>query len=243
MFRSFYRRHLFTVVVVGCILFIALTTIAMFFYPGGTATDATTRGYSFFENFFSDLGRTESRTGEANTVAAVLFLVALTLAGSGLGLFFAAFPQFFWQMWPGRVLSILGSLFGLGAAISFVGVAFTPANLSVGAHGQFVIWAFRLFPLAVLCYTPAMFLEKGFPRRYAWYFLGFLALLVGYYQLLMNGPGFGTYEGLVIQAVGQKVIVYASIVSILIQALGARKGRFSSTLERGERGGEAAMLT
>ena len=46
-------------------------------------------------------------------------------------------------------------------------------------------------------------------------------MLIGYYLLLTHGPSFTSPEGLVIQVVGQKVIAYASILSIGIQSLGA----------------------
>jgi hypothetical protein len=103
----------------------------------------------------------------------VLFFIALAAAGSGLVLFFAVFPQFFWQSWPGRLLSLAGSALGIAAGVCFVGVAFTPANLLLKPHGQFVLWAFRLFPLAVACYLPALFLQRAYPRRYAWAFVPF----------------------------------------------------------------------
>jgi hypothetical protein len=83
------------------------------------------------------------------------------------------------------------------------------------------MWAFRLFPLAVLCYVPVMFIDKRYPRLYAWVFAVFCLMLIGYYLLITNGPDFASLEGLVIQAVGQKIIAYASILSIFIQSLGA----------------------
>jgi hypothetical protein len=46
-------------------------------------------------------------------------------------------------------------------------------------------------------------------------------MLIGYYLLMTEGPSMASPEGLVIQVVGQKVIAYASILSILIQSLGA----------------------
>ena len=216
-------QPIFSLVMVGCVLFVVLTLVAMLFYQGSTVNDPTTRGYVFTENFFSDLGRTQTRLGVPNTVSAALFFIALAAAGSGLVLFFLAFPQFFWQNPTGRLLSLLGSALGIGAGICFVGVAFTPANLLLKPHGQFVLWAFRLFPLAVACYIPALFSQRTYPRRYAWALTAFCAVLVGYYLLMTTGPAFGTPQGNIIQAVGQKVVVYASILSILYQAWGAHQ--------------------
>jgi uncharacterized membrane protein len=118
------------------------------------------------------------------------------------------------------------------AGLCFIGVAFTPSNLSRGWHIQFVIRAFQFFPLAVFFYMIALFLHPHYPRRYAWIFAIFWLLLVGYYWLLNNGPATDTAQGLVIQAVGQKIIVYASIISIGLQALGAHKFMTIEHLEK-----------
>jgi hypothetical protein len=213
----------FRLVAIACVLFVVLTGVAMLFYPGGTATDPTTHGYSFFTNFFSDLGLTQTRTGQPNTVSAILFITALTAAGGGLAVFFVAFTQFFAHSIPGRLLSGIGSLFGVISGLCFIGVAFTPANLVSKAHVQFVLWAFAAFPIAAIFYVAAMLRERQYPKRFALVFAVFAALLILYMVLLLSGPSIKTPEGVMIQATGQKAIVYASIISILIQAVGARQ--------------------
>ncbi len=195
----------------------------MVFYAGGTVTDPTARGYSFVQNFFSDLGRTLSPLGEPNTAAAILFATALALAGAGLALFFVASLGFFSRPRLARLLSGLGAVFGVLSGLAFVGVACTPANLLLGPHRWFVLTAFRAFLPAVLCYTAAIFVTPAYPKRFALFYLGFAALLAAYLQLLVRGPAPGSPEGLVIQATGQKIIVYAAIVCIFLQAQGARR--------------------
>jgi hypothetical protein len=61
--------------------------MAMLLYPGGTIRDPSTSGYSFFQNFLSDLGRTVAWGGQPNYRSAFLFvtsfvILALALAGS-----------------------------------------------------------------------------------------------------------------------------------------------------------------
>jgi hypothetical membrane protein len=218
-----WRQRAFSWVIVACLQFVVLTVAAMIFYPGGTVTDPTARGYSFFENFFSDLGRTVSPLGEPNTMAAILFAGALALAGAGLAVFFVASLGFF--SWPrlAKLLSGLGSVFGVLSGLAFVGVACTPANVLLEPHRWFVLMAFRAFLPAVICYTAAILATPAYPNRFAFLYLGFAALLAAYLQLLMRGPAPGTPEGLVIQATGQKIIVYAAIVCSFFQALGARR--------------------
>jgi len=225
MLTSFYpirNRRIFDFVVFGCGLFIALTVIAMFFYPGGTFTDETTRGYSFFENFFSELGLFRAHSGGSNTISFALFFIALSVVGVGLGLFFLAFPQFFQATQSSRALSAIGSVCGILASLCFIAIAFTPADVNFDLHLDFVLWAFRLFPAAVLFFTIAMF-RVGYPAIFRWVFVVFFGLLIGYMLLLELGPDMKTYQGMVIQATGQKIIVYASITSVMLQAWGSRR--------------------
>jgi hypothetical protein len=219
----FWRRNIFTLVINSLILFLVLTSVAMLFYAGGTITDATTSGYSFFHNFFSELGLTKTHAGQPNTISAVLFVTALTLAGAGVIGFFIAFPQFFMQSSAEKWLSGMGSLSGIMTGIGFIGVAVTPVDLHQEIHLFFVFWAFRTFPLAVFCYAIAILLGRQYPKRFALVFIAFGILLTLYLLFLEKGPDIHTPEGMIIQAVGQKIIVYASIISLLIQAFGAKK--------------------
>jgi hypothetical protein len=225
---TFWRKDIFTLVMIGCGLFVVLTVIAMFFYPGGTYSDFDTRGYSFFQNFFSELGLLRTHSGGPKTVSLVLFVIAMILSGSGMMTFFAAFPQFFGKTRTSRTLSLIGSALGVISGICFIGVAAAPADVNKPLHIDLVMWAFRLFPAAVLCYIIVLFREKAYPRGYAWELVVFLVLLIGYILLLEYGPEIGSYGGMVVQAVGQKIIVYASIVSVMIQCWGASHSRYAT---------------
>ncbi len=223
----FWKKGIFYFTIIGSALFIVLTVIAMFIYPGGSLTDPTTKGYSFFSNFFSELGFLVTKSGAVNTPSAVLFITSLTLAGLGLVLFFLAFPQFFQGIKAGWTLSLLGSTFGILSGICFVGVAWAPGDVNLDLHVFFVMWAFRLFPVAVFFYAVAIFRQPDYPNSYGWVFIIFGLLLIVYIFLLEFGPSaMDSTTGQFIQAAGQKVIVYASIGSIMIQANGAIRKNF-----------------
>jgi hypothetical protein len=219
---SFWQKRAFPLVMYGCILFVVLTLVAMLFYHGGTSTDPTKSNYSFFTNFLSALGLTETYDGEPNTVSAILFILAMTLAGGGLVVFSLAFPQFFTSSLSGKLIIGIGSLFGVVSGICFIGVGFTPANLFIEAHGRFVLLAFQAFPVAMVFYVAAILRESRYPNRHAVVFVVFAALLVFYLVLMTRGPGPDTPDGLMIQATGQKVIAYASVISIYLQARAAK---------------------
>ncbi len=211
----------YVVIAGGCGLFIVLTLIAMLTYAGGAVENHAGAGYSFTHNFLSNLGMITALSGRPNWVSAILFFIALSMAGAALVIFFILFRRLFQGTHLQYALSLIGTTIGVLSGISFIGIAFAPADIARPAHIQFVMWAFRLFPLAVLCYVPVLFIDRRYPKVYAWIFAAFSLMLIGYYLLMTNGPSYTSPQGLVIQVVGQKVIAYASILSIGIQSLGA----------------------
>ncbi|PWB51430.1 MAG: hypothetical protein C3F13_13385 [Anaerolineales bacterium] len=214
-------RRSYLAIAIGCGAFVILTLLAMLTYAGGSVDDHSRSGYSLTHSFLSNLGMLTALSGKPNWTSARLFIISLGAAGACLVLFFVIFPRFFRTSRLQQVFSWVGSGLGIVAGICFMGIAFAPADVARSAHVFFVIWAFRLFPLAVLCYLPAMFIDKHYPKVYAWVFTVFCLMLIGYYLLLTNGPSFDSPQGLVIQVVGQKIIAYASIISIFIQSIGA----------------------
>lgn len=219
----FFHRGIFRLAAATCVLFFLMTALAMLVYPGGTYTDHTTHGYSFFANFFSDLGATRTPSGAANTLSMTLFTSSLAIVGIGLAVFFIALTQFFRDSRSGPLLPSFGAFLGAIAGLCFVGVALTPWNLHLAAHNHFVMWAFRTFLGAVLIYGIAILRERNLPKWFAFTFLGFAVLLAAYVLLLTFGPSPKVAAGLHIQVAGQKIIVYASVLTVLIQSSAANR--------------------
>jgi len=205
----------------ACLQFVVLTLAAMLVYPGGSMVDPDGSGYSFFRAFFSELGMTVTDGGRPNLPSALLFVVALTMAGGGLIVFYVATLRFFRRPRLARALSVVGSIFGVISGGAYVGIAWTPVNLFRDAHYDFVLLAFRTFLIAALCYAIAVFVNRSYPNRYGVVYVLFAAMLAGYIGLLTQGPGLETTEGIVVQALGQKIIAYAAIGCTLVQSWGA----------------------
>lgn len=218
-----WQKHTFPLVMTSTLQFIVLTIIAMLVYPGGTLTDPTTERYSFFTNFFSDLGTLTSYNGSSNLAANVLFATALTGAGLGLIYFFAVFPMYFQENRYGRFLSLLGSVCGVITGLGYIGVAFTPADQFIYFHILFVQIAFSAFLGAAIFYTATIFTHPDYPNQYAIVYILFAVLLAVYLWLIFFGPDADTLTGVQIQATGQKIIVYAAILTMFIQAYGAHQ--------------------
>lgn len=101
----------------------------------------------------------------------------------------------------------------------FITVAATPSNVYRAAHNAFVMWAFRTFLLAVVLDGIAILRERELPQSFAFVFVAFSVRLAAYVLLLTIGPAPNSHEGLRVQVLGPKILVYASVVSVLIQAL------------------------
>jgi hypothetical protein len=160
----------------------------------------------------------------------VLFIVALSLAGLSLIIFFLTVPPHFAGNRTARRLSIIGSTVGVISGLGFIGIAAVPSDVNLTVHRLFVYIAFSGFLLVVFCYSAAILKSRAYPRAYAYAYLAYAVVLAVYLVLLFSGPEVETTGGLTIQAVGQKVVVYTGIVCVVIQSWGAyrvERGRIS----------------
>ncbi len=223
MLKRFTRAKTFEFVLLASLSFVFLTALAMALYPGGTQANPQSHGYSFLVNFFSDLGRTRAHNGASNTFSAPLFALALTLAGLALAAFFAAFAGLFWTNLLSRIGAALGAALGILAGASFIGVALTPADVNNPLHGFFVLQAFRSFFLAVLPFSFLILSHRRYSKLGAYVFMAFALFLAAYIALISVGPSPRSPGGLMIQVTGQKLIVYASVACVGVQAILARR--------------------
>ena len=190
----------FRSVITAAIVFLGLTIAAMLLYPGGRVGDPQSIGYSFFTNFFSDLGQTHTHSGATNTVSLALFCIGLVAVAYTIVVFFFAFSDLFPTGTISSRIARAAAWRSVVTAISFLGVAAT----------------------SILACLVASLLERTILRRFALVYGIFAFVLVAYIGLITLGHAPGTAAGAAIQATGQKIIVYASVLTILAQAVIAR---------------------
>jgi hypothetical protein len=209
-------------VVIG-LLFYLLLTLSMLLYPGGTKADHHTQGYSFFTNFLSDLGHTVAISGQSNIASMVLFIMAMILAGIATVLFSLAFTQLF-TLSPLTIrFSRLGALCGLIAGLCVIGVGVVPEDLSSWLHNFCIYAALVVFVAAYLFFFLAVVRTKGLPKRISWVYIA-LGVVLAVYTIIsvwvtFFGPAPGTPAWVIIQATGQKIIVYVAVLALLVESL------------------------
>ncbi|MGH7727402.1 MAG: hypothetical protein ACREM2_01245 [Vulcanimicrobiaceae bacterium] len=213
----------FAVAIAASAAFLVLTVAAMLLYPGGRVGDPASSGYAFFANFFSDLGQTTTYGRHDNTASLVLFCIALAGVAFSTPLFFAAYAALFECASRSRRLALGAVVFSVATGVGFLGVAATPWNLYLRAHNGFVRLAFASFFVAALLAGFAAWGATDGRRRLAFGFAAFAVLLAVYLGMLFAGPPTSTPFGALVQATAQKIIVYAAILTVLFEAIAARR--------------------
>ncbi len=210
-------------IISGCVQFIILTTISMFFYKGGTYIDPSTSNYIFEYNVFSDLGRTVAHSGVSNTISFILFIITLSLFGITQMPFYVSFLSFFKNSNDLNRLSIAGSILGIVNNVSYVGIAFTPSDIIDFLHDILVVIAFSSIFISYILYSRVIFKDKNYPNFYA-SILAVSAIIIGaYFVFLILAQSSTTPIGLFIYAFGQKLMIYTLLICGIIQGFGALK--------------------
>jgi hypothetical protein len=193
----------------------------MLTYSGGTRVDPNSSGYSFFLNFFSDLGRTNS-FGNPNTVSFILFFLALILASFGVAVFFLAINSAIRVEKP-HIMKYT-SILGIISAVLFCCVALTPTNLFPLFHEIFV---FLGFFLSLVVSSLMFFIFKdleAIPKFYSLVFLVYVCVILLYGVVTLLTALFVNMHpplSLFFRATMQKVVIYYMIICFLIQSIGA----------------------
>ena len=118
------------------LLFIPFLGLAILFFKGGTVSDPTTVGYSFYNNFISELGAFTAHNGEFNSPSMFFFIGAMFSLAVGCSLFFLEEKKLFDSTKNTFVFVKIGTLFGVLAGICFglVAIPFDAFDISMKIH-------------------------------------------------------------------------------------------------------------
>ncbi|MHA1111643.1 MAG: hypothetical protein ACTSRE_11115 [Promethearchaeota archaeon] len=223
MNRSFKKFAAISVIVTP-ILFIILTTIAMFLFPGGFKVSGIvfpSTYYRFDIHFFSDLGMLTTEAGRPNIPSAILWCIALTLVGLSFLMYALTLPSYFQKKTVQYRFAIVSSFIAVLSAIGFIGIAWTPWDIFLMPHIFFVFFA---FPVAIgysSLFCVSIFMKKTYPNIFGYLLILFSIAMGVYLWFLFGGPSVDGWEGRIIGALAQKAIVYIMIVLIPVQATGS----------------------
>ncbi|MFX0085395.1 MAG: hypothetical protein ACFFAU_06950 [Candidatus Hodarchaeota archaeon] len=222
-----WKKGAFFLSMIGCIQFVIMTFIAMLTYSGGTRINPNSTGYSFFQNFFSDLGRTISYSGEINMISFLVFLFSVSFTGVSFMAFFIVIPSFFQKTDIERRLSFAVSITGISSSVMFIGIAFTPDNVFSEMHDFFVFSAFSLAFIASILLAYLTYYNENFSFVFSLGYITFIVLILVYGIIGLIFFDIYTMEGMFIRVTTQKIVVYYLMTCFFIQSYGNFK-KYSS---------------
>ena len=195
-------------------LAVLLTGASMLLYPGGTALDASTRGYSFAHNFLSDLGSTVGLNGERNVAGAGFMGLAIVIGVLMLGGSFVVTVRVLSRVPRARIFANLAAAAGALVCAGFLGVALAPIDRAWSLHKMAGLVAFHSFPAATALLAVATARDGRFRAQAAAGWVALTLVLAACIAIAYVGPDMATEHGLVTHVIAQKVMT-ASILAAL----------------------------
>ena len=163
----------------GVVQFLCLCLLATAAYPGGTLVQRNTAGYSFSENFLSDLGRSVAWCGESNATAEFLFTTAMVVLGVSIIPFFLFLPLHA----PDRSTILwVAAVSGIGSALALIWIGLTPYDLYFEAHHTALFFWIVFLLATVILHAWALFASEECSSAFALLSLA-LAMMIGFYLL------------------------------------------------------------
>ena len=173
--------------ILGQVLFLILVFLAMIFYAGGTRDNPALLGYSFWGNTISDSGRTIAWSGLLNITSMVFLSTALIVYAVSFMPFYIIVSKLFSEGKIEKYASKIGCILGVIFSLSYIGIAFTPADVLYTPHMIFVLIGYICAFVMSVFFTIAFFKNKQFSNIYAiifalftiFYFVTQIIALVG----------------------------------------------------------------
>ena len=209
------------------VLFIFLVIMGAMSYQGGHRLDLNSEGYSFSNNYLSDLGRIKTVAGMDNSIPFYCFNSALIILSVVFSFYFLFLPSVYDESIKIQNISRVGSVFGFLASICFAGVAYTPADLLIDAHIFFADWLFRLMNLTIVFYAFTYVMMKKNYFIFSFIF-GIVALVVTAH-IILSDFGLARFfnEPHTVRVLSQKAATISLIISVPLMTIYNQK-RLSS---------------
>jgi len=194
----------------------------MIFYPDGLSPTGYNGfdGYSFWNNFISDLGMTHSFGGVPNPISTLFLLIGIITLSVGGSLFYLlAFIVFSNDKKNNSTttrLSAIGSIFGIVACIFLLGISIFPKDTELLLH-EITSTIFFLFTFAaVLFYNRIIIINEDISNKYT--ILGYIFIICGVIYAIVPKliiPQLDDETQFIFKPASQKIAVFSLLIAML----------------------------
>lgn len=224
-FKEFLQKQdkIYFIEMISLLIFLFGTFIAMIFYSGGHFCNSSNPGYSFSNNFFSDLGTSVSNSGKSNTISMIIFIISICCLGIGMILFFMILPSNINKSKLAKVFSKLGSIHGILSGICAIGVGFTPGDLLPIWHGIIAVGLYLFLAEASIFYGIAFLIENTIPKLNSYIFIVFGVFVLIFILIILLGCSSDPCVNHTCGAILQKITHYLWIATYLFESYYLKK--------------------
>ena len=212
--RSIENLLFFILPILSIVIFIICVLLGALTYDGGNSLELNAPGYSFSNNYLSDLGRIKSISGMENSIPYYCFNGSLIILSAIFSVFFLYLPCLYDESHRVQSISRIGSCFGFLAGICFAGVALTPTDLFFTSHKFFANWLYRLLCLSMFFYSFVYILMEK--NNILFSFIFSLIGLVVAFKIILSDFGLANLfsEPHTIRVLAQKIASIALVIGV-----------------------------
>jgi hypothetical protein len=167
-----WRKAAFILAILGIVLFFIIITPAILFYPGGYKLNPAAPGYSFFQNSWSDLGRTVAWSGQNNFISQIFFSIAMVVWGiSFVPSIYALSSLVTISSGEKKVRRTILILAIISVLTLYIDVFFFPEDLYQFIHWFFAFISYMTLFFMEVLFAIVMFSDESYPNTHAICFL------------------------------------------------------------------------
>jgi len=203
----------------------------MIFYPDGLSTIGYNgfEGYSFWNNFISDLGMINTFGGIPKPVSSIFLLIGIIILAIGGSLFYIISHVIFREGNETITkLSAIASIFGIFGCLFSLGVPLFPKDTELVLHEIFSVLFFLFCFIAVLIFNRIIFLTEELSNKNT--ILGYIFIICGLIYVIVPKvifPQFDDETQFIFKPTSQKIAVISLLVALLnyIYMIGSFKSK------------------
>lgn len=204
-----------------CFIFLVILSLSVVFYPGGGRlfglTDSV--GYSFWNNFISDLGRVTAINGEPNTISHILFATGLIILSTAQFAYHINIQFLIRQKKSSTILGIISAVVGGTYTILYIALALVPYDVNPPLHNKFIYAGAPFVFVACLTLMIAIFLDKDLPNFFAYLWLVLVIAFTIFAILTGIGSSLDRDTNWIIRMTGHTVLIYLETILFGIQGI------------------------
>lgn len=208
--------------------------LSMIFYPDGISATGYNGfdGYSFWNNFISDLGMTQTFGGEPKAASSILLFIGLLILSIGGTIFYLlAFSVLGIKEEENdnSMLAAIGSTIGIIGNILLLGVSLFPKDTELLLHEITSVAFFLLSFIAVLIYNRIIILRKDISNKYT--ILGYIFVVCGLIYAIVPKliiPHFDNESQSIFKPASQKIAVISLLLAMINYIILVKNLKYSS---------------